>query len=132
MKAANCFLLTILELMENPEALGDFFREQSWYAWKVLLKAAFGIPLTKEEMDFFRQHTGRTSLPQSVRELWLTIGRRGGKSRIAALIAVFLAFFVDWNKVLPLGEKGYVMLIYPAGPRNHELRYGFHRRRTHA
>ncbi len=105
--------LSILQLMEDPEALGRWFNASSWNAWKVVLKATFALPLTCQERKTFSKHTGRQCSPKSVRELWMVIGRRGGKSRIAALIAVYLAFFVDWSRVLAMGEKGYIMLIYP-------------------
>ncbi len=39
------------------------------------------------------------------------MGRRGGKSRVAALLAVFLAAFRDYAGVLGPGERGVVMLI---------------------
>ena len=39
------------------------------------------------------------------------VGRRGGKSRIAALVAVFLACFRDYRAILAPGEKGTVMVI---------------------
>lgn len=38
-------------------------------------------------------------------------GRRGGKSRVAALVAVFLALFRDYRGVLAAGERGTVMLL---------------------
>ena len=43
----------------------------------------------------------------------MIVGRRGGKSRIAALIAVYVAFFKDWSPHLSPGEKGRVMVINP-------------------
>ena len=39
------------------------------------------------------------------------VGRRGGKSLILALIAVFLACFIDWLPYLAPGERGTVMVI---------------------
>lgn len=51
-----------------------------------------------------------TSLPGSVQalllELWLTVGRRGGKSQIAALVAVYEAAFKDYSNRLSPGEVG--------------------------
>ena len=42
---------------------------------------------------------------------WRVIGRRGGKSQIAALIAVYLAAFRDYSEVLAAGERGTLMVI---------------------
>ena len=39
------------------------------------------------------------------------IGRRGGKSFVLAVIAVFLACFKDWRPYLGPGEIGTVMII---------------------
>jgi len=104
-------LTRITDLLDD--LFGRWFKDESWYAWKVLLKAAFGAPLTKQELKFFRKHTGRKGIPKNVTELWAAIGRRGGKSRIAGIIAVILAFFIPWEEILAPGEKGYILLIYP-------------------
>ena len=42
---------------------------------------------------------------------WLCVGRRGGKSNILALIAVFLACFKDWRPYLAPGEVGTIMIV---------------------
>jgi hypothetical protein len=88
-------------------ALGD---PSSWRTWLVTLKAAFGQSLDAEELETFVAVAGNRSPPtQRVRELWAIIGRRGGKSRIAAAIAVFIACFVR-HKLSP-GERGMVLVL---------------------
>src|SRR5262249_27265843 len=42
---------------------------------------------------------------------WLICGRRSGKSRILATVAVFLACFKDWRPYLGPGERGTIMII---------------------
>ena len=44
-----------------------------------------------------------------VRELWCVVGRRGGKSRVAAALAVFLALFTKHK--LAHGERGMVLVL---------------------
>jgi hypothetical protein len=39
------------------------------------------------------------------------VGRRGGKSMVLALVAVFLAAFVDWAPFLSPGERGTIMVL---------------------
>lgn len=95
------------------DLFGRWFKAESWGAWKVLLKATFGAPLTKKELKLFCKHTGRKGIPKNVTELWAAVGRRGGKSRVAGIIAVILAFFIPWEEILAPGEKGYILLIYP-------------------
>ena len=48
---------------------------------------------------------------EQAREAWVVAGRRGGKSRMAALIAVYIAAFRDFSSVLAPGERGVVMLL---------------------
>ena len=101
------------------DAMGDpaLFRPQfdpltSWETWTIVLKALFALPMTPEEAAIYTRHTGRVTPPVvPAREAWLVIGRRGGKSRIAALIAVYLACFKDYTRVLARGERGHVMVL---------------------
>src|SRR6516165_5777404 len=52
---------------------------------------------------------GRCPPAQRVRELWCLVGRRGGKSRIAAALAVYFACFVQHR--LARGERGMVLVL---------------------
>jgi hypothetical protein len=82
-------------------ALGDLV---TWRIWLVALAAAFGLPLDAEGLEVFAAIAGGRAPPaRRVRELWCVIGRRGGKSRIAAALAVYAACFVR-HKVAP-GER---------------------------
>ena len=55
---------------------------------------------------------------EAFREAWVVAGRRAGKSRIAALIAVYLAVFKDYAHCLAPGETAAVMVLAaaPADP----------------
>src|SRR2546426_9292448 len=99
--------------MSAPSIFGRAFGDGvSWAAWRACLKAIFGLPMTPAELAIFQACTGRTTAPtEQAREAWLAIGRRGGKSRIAALIAVFLAVFRDYSRILAPGERGTVAII---------------------
>ena len=88
-------------------ALGD---PATWSTWLATLKAAFGISLSREERRAFASVAGSRAPPDKrVRELWAIVGRRGGKSRIAAAIAVYLAVFVKYQ--LSPGEVGMVLVL---------------------
>ena len=68
--------------------------------------------MTAAELELYRKHTGRTAPPNAPsHEAWLCIGRRGGKSFVLAVIAVFLACFKDWRPYLGPGELGTIMVI---------------------
>jgi hypothetical protein len=65
--------------------------------------------MDRKERQIYRKFTGRTDRPsKQFFEVFLAIGRRGGKSFVTALICVFLACFIEWNLGL---EKGYIMCI---------------------
>src|SRR5512140_158540 len=90
--------LTILDLMDD-QVFGPWFRGPSWCAWRVFLKVLFGLMLNPAELETYAKHTGRQHPPtEQASEAWLVVGRRGGKSLIAALVAVFLACFRDYSK----------------------------------
>lgn len=76
------------------------------------MKAVFGLPMTPKEFALYRACTGRQHPPvRPFREVWEVIGRRGGKSFIAAVKAVFLALFRDFSQYLNVGERGVIQVI---------------------
>ncbi|WP_414899352.1 hypothetical protein [Rhizobium cremeum] len=105
--------MNILEACEDPELFGPWFKDPETYqAWFAFLAALFGLPMTEEQAEIYRRHTGREELPgEPSEEAWLIIGRRGGKSFVMALVAVFLACFRDYRPFLAPGEMGTVMVI---------------------
>lgn len=104
--------ITILEAMEDPQLFGRLFTGESWKAWRCCLASIFGLDLSEGMLSLFQLHTGRqTPQTAATREAWLVVGRRGGKSRIAALVAVFLACLRVYRNVLVPGEPGTLMVI---------------------
>lgn len=99
---------TIIDVMTGP--FGPFFAGTTWDAWRAFLKAIFALPMSDVDGDVVRRCTGRQALPTvPAREAWMIVGRRGGKSRVAALLAVFLACFRRYT--LAAGERGVVQVI---------------------
>ena len=103
--------LTIIHAMEDPRLFGPWFKEKSWDTWKVFLKALFALPLSKKDHSLFKRFTDRADPPKDAQEGWIIVGRRGGKSIIVALVAVFLACFRDYSQFLAAGEVATVMVI---------------------
>lgn len=105
--------MTILDAIHDPLLFRPLFKSlDSWRAWFVVLRAVFGLPMDQADLSLFKQLTGREAPPvQQVQECWLVCGRRGGKSFIVALIAVFLACFRDYRTYLGPGERGVLMII---------------------
>jgi hypothetical protein len=105
--------ITILDTMTDRALFGRWFQGESWKAWKAFLAALFGLPFDdQDDAALFSKHTGRTVAPTApAREAWVIVGRRGGKSRIAALVAVYLAAFRSYADVLAPGEVGTLAVI---------------------
>lgn len=95
---------SIVETTE--ELLSSVFKAESWNPWRIALSALFGLPISNIEL--VKQCTGRTEF-RPAREGWFVVGRRGGKSQIAALIAVYLSVFREYE-VAP-GETPIFMCI---------------------
>jgi hypothetical protein len=104
---------TIIDACTDEALFAGWFRDlATWRAWFAFLRTLFGLPMSEDERVVFKQCTGRDDPPEGVtREAWLVVGRRGGKSLILALTAVFLACFIDWLPYLAPGERGTVMVI---------------------
>ena len=104
--------ITILDVMEDPALFAALFVGTSWRPWKAFLAALFALPMDEVSLALYQHHTGRTSPPLlAFAEAVVIAGRRGGKSRILALIAVFLAAFFDYRDKLAPGEAATVAVI---------------------
>ena len=104
--------MNLLEAMDDPELFGPHFAGPSWGTWRAFIASLFGLQLDGAALETFRQCTGRNEPPTGpAREAWVIAGRRAGKSRVLALIAVYLATFHDWSRFLAAGEKGYVVVV---------------------
>jgi hypothetical protein len=103
---------TIIEALEDPRLFAPFFRGPSWEPWKAFLAALFALPMTESQQALYRDCTGRTELPsEPFKEACIPVGRRGGKSRILALVGTHLACFRDYSPWLAPGEVATVSVI---------------------
>ena len=111
MNQTNIAPHTFDDALTDPALLGAALGDPaSWQTWRAILKAAFGITLNRDEARAFAAVAGSRQPPaQRVRELWCIVGRKGGKSRMAAAIAVFTACFQK-HKLAP-GERGLVLVL---------------------
>ena len=91
--------VTLLHAIRDPQLFAPWFKDPStWRAWRVVIKALFGLPMMSVERELFTTLTGRSTPPTGkAREAWLVKGRRAGGSYIAALIGVYLASFIDYR-----------------------------------
>ncbi|RWN55571.1 terminase [Mesorhizobium sp.] len=106
---------TIDDALADPlllgAALGDL---SSWSTWRTIFRAAWGQTLTEDELDLLAELAGpgRSPPTERVRELWVLAGRRGGKSRAAALVASYIATLDHSGKLAP-GETGFIVVMSP-------------------
>src|SRR6516165_7192573 len=105
-------IVSLRNAFDDPDLLGSILGGPTWLAWRAVLLAAMGETLTGEEREAFQRLTGRSreSL-QRVEEFWGVIGRRGGKTRAAACLAVYISALCDHSGTLAAGERGLVLCL---------------------
>jgi len=104
--------VTILDAMTDAKLFGGTFGGDSFTAWRALLGGFYGLSLPDAGAETFKELTGRTETPQeAANELWLAVGRRGGKSHVAGLLAIYEACFHDHRDKLAPGEVATCMVI---------------------
>jgi hypothetical protein len=104
--------VNIIEAIDDANLFNGEFDGESWQPWRAFLKSLFGLSMNIGEFLTFRQCTACTSRRREpYREAALIVGRRGGKSRALALIATFLACFVDWQPYLAPGEEAVIAIV---------------------
>jgi hypothetical protein len=85
----------IVAAMNDPATFGGWFSGASWAGWRSVLKAAFALPMTERDVEFFRAVAERDPPRRRVRELWIVAGRGAGKDSISSLIAGHAAALFD-------------------------------------
>jgi hypothetical protein len=103
--------MNIADTLADPELFEPWFPGETWDGWRAVLKAAYALPMTGDEVDFFRTVAQRDAPKQRVRELWCIVGRRGGKDSVASVIAAHsAALFSEGDRLRP-GERALVMCL---------------------
>jgi hypothetical protein len=98
--------LNIVEAMDNPQLFQPSFAGSSWNNWRTVLKAAFALPMTAAEIEFFRSIAGGREPPKRrVKELWIIAGRRSGKDSISSMIVAYVAALFNRHTHLRPGES---------------------------
>ena len=102
--------IDIVRALQDKNLLGAGLGDPaSWSRWFSILKAAFALPMNNSDLASFKEVAGREPPSQRVDELWCLLGRRSGKSRIAAALACFAALLVP--RQLARGETGVVLVL---------------------
>lgn len=104
--------ISIDKALSDPQLLGMFMRGDSWGAWRTLWRAAYALPPQKGDLEIFKACTGRDKWPsEPAREIWIIVGRRGGKSVNVSLLGTFMGAFNEYR--LSAGEMATIPIISP-------------------
>ncbi|WP_363348294.1 hypothetical protein [Methylocystis echinoides] len=105
-------IIPIREALTDPNLLGAELSGASWLPMRTLAIAAMGEPLTEDERPIFSKLTGGRECEslQRAKRLVVVAGRRSGKSRIAAALAIYFALLCDHSHNLSVGEVGVVLV----------------------
>jgi hypothetical protein len=101
------------EAMQHKDLFKTYLGPSYW-GWEVAAKAieGQGSVMDEKQLAFFQQCTKRQKPPDKpIKEFWCVSGRRSGKSYFAAILAVYLALFNDYEQYLSAGEVGTIQVI---------------------
>ena len=104
-------VIDIVSAINHPGLFAPWFPGASWDHFRGVLKAAFALPMTESEREFFRTVAERDPPTKQVRQLWCVVGRGGGKDSIASLIAAFAAALFEHRRQLRPGETALVQCL---------------------
>ena len=104
-------MISLPAALDDRNLFGAWFAGASWNAWRAVLKAAFAVPMSDDELELFRSVAERDPPRRRVRELWIVGGRRGGKDSIASAIAAWFTAFVSYEGLLRPGEVATVVCL---------------------
>ncbi len=96
---------SVIEALEHPRLFQPWFQGPSWKNWKTILKATTALPMTSDEIAFFRTVAQRDPPKKPVREAYYIVARRGGKDSIASALTGHAAAFFNQNGKLRRGER---------------------------
>jgi hypothetical protein len=102
-------LINIVDAMEHPRLFGPWFEGKSWARWKAILRAAYGLKMSRADKMLFAEVAERNPPRKRVREFWIAASRRSGKDSVASLIAAHGAAFFENKGRLRRGERALVL-----------------------
>jgi hypothetical protein len=105
----------IIQAIHHPDLFGSLpalHSLQTWASWITWLKGVFALPMDEIELAIYQKCTGRAQPPATQpSEIYTVVGRRGGKSFVSSLTAVFIACFSDFKRYLNAGEKAAILIL---------------------
>jgi hypothetical protein len=112
--------MNIVKEIHDAQLFRPFFGDlTTWSSWLTAVRVLYGLPLSDDEAETVRACTGRDpdTLPKDgFRTSLFLIGRRSGKSRVAAVVGAYEAALAGHEKKLSPGERGLVAVAAPSKP----------------
>lgn len=105
--------INIIQALDDSALFKPWLQGFDMTAWRAYHAAVFGLPMTSIEAEIYRRSTGRLALScrRSI-EVYAPVGRRGGKSANAALLAVFMtAIEQGWKDHLAPGQQAVFPIV---------------------
>jgi hypothetical protein len=103
--------MNIGDALSSTAMFEPWFHGESWDAWRAVARAAFGVPLSRRELELFRGVADRDPPAGPVKELVIISGRRSGKDSIASAIATHVAASFNPAGLLRPGERAVTLLL---------------------
>lgn len=103
--------LSLVDAMDHPALFGRWFSGPSWDAWRAVLRGAFGMKMSDQDLAIFRELADRDPPTERVRECWIIAGRRAGKDSAASLLAAYTAALIDHRPLLRPGERASILCL---------------------
>ena len=104
--------VSLRKALADKNLLGNSLPGPSWSAWRTLLIASMGEPLTDAERPVFTMLTQREREPlERAEEVAFVVGRRGGNTEATETLGSYIAGCCDFSDVLVPGETGILMII---------------------
>jgi hypothetical protein len=102
----------IVKAMNAKALFQPWFQGESWSGWKSVLKAMDALPMTADEVAFFKSIAGGRNPPtRPVREFYAACARRTGKDSAASVVVAHGgAFFSQQSRLRP-GERASVLCV---------------------
>lgn len=91
-------------------------------AWRAVVRAVYGSPLTPDERATFLSLSGGVEPPAGgSSDVLVVAGRRGGKSETMARVATFEALHGGHHVALARGQRGRIVVISPLREQSQEI-----------
>ena len=113
--------MNILEAIADPKLFRTYVTGtpdgslDSWSNWLTFLAVLYGLPVPDDSTDLVKTCTGRlpSTFDTDFDETLVLCGRRGGKSKLIALVGAFEAILSGKEKRLSPGEIPMVAILSP-------------------